>query len=179
MCHSCYVRITGVLLCSFCWATGAAGQCWLVSNRDERKHRVSENWGACAWDFATEALRIACFILPSARIISASSSVVKLFAESSQMRGDGQVGQNPTRSPQALICPHKPLNSHFPSARQAAEQEVAGGWHGSVLGDWGSICTLVWVLGTCHTNRGAQTKLKLKKKKYNQKNKNKLINILK
>lgn len=36
MCPSCYVRIAGVLLWSFCWATGAAGQSWSVSNWDER-----------------------------------------------------------------------------------------------------------------------------------------------
>lgn len=163
MCHSCCVRITGVRLCSFCWATGAAGQRWLVSHRDERRYRVSENRGACARDFAAEALRIACFISPSAGIISASSSFVKLFAESLQIRGDGQAGQNPTRSPQALVCPHKLLSSYCPSARQNVEQEVAGGWHGSVLGARGSIRTLAWVTDT------SQTKIK-RTQPTNQKN---------
>lgn len=129
---SCEINVS-FLLCqnywravlSFCWAAGAAGQLWILSSRDERKYQASYNWGICTWDFAAAALRVTCFVLAGAKIISASSTVVKVFTESLQMGRDGQVSQNqPNPKPWAVLTHWTHL---LPSTHQTSEQAVAEG----------------------------------------------------
>lgn len=136
---SCEINVS-FLLCqnywravlSFCRAAGAAGQLWILSGGDERKHQASYNWGICTGDFTAPALRVTCFALTGAKIISASSTIVKVFTQSLQMGRDGQFSYTGTPSPELslhtgpifFLPPTRPLRKKRNLTKQAGGLSV-------------------------------------------------------